>query len=581
MWQKQFLGLSRTGERKATLGLVYRFAEMVLSLVPIVVAWYIAAADHGQLAKDVPWWAIVTVLAACLVLQLLLSYKGQVLCFTGGYEIVVAFRRAAARHMRRLPMSYFLTHRSGAINALLTDDVKKVEDYFTHFLAELILSVAMAVFILALMLAIDFRLAWAAVILIPVGAFIGVRIFRVFLGMHDKQLMRYKKLSAKLVEFAEGIQTLKVYQRFNFITGPLYNQILRIKNSSMGLEIMGGKGVLVFRLCVELGVPMMFAIASILWSESEVTSTWILVFLLAYCLIHVLIDLSLYFALSLVSDQSGHAIDTYMNHSPFVAEGRTEDAGGAAADEVLAVKDVSFAYQKGGDPIIDRMSFAVKKGTVTAITGRSGCGKSTLLNLISCFYRPDQGEIYLDGRSYAQLGSEAIYRELGVVFQDSFVFAGTVLDNVKLGNEEATRGQVIEACRAAHCHDVFASLPDGYDTRIGQGGVPLSGGERQRLTIARMLVKDPAIIIVDEMTSQLDPINQYQVQMALSRLAHGRTVIVVAHRLHTIQSADQILLLDKGRIAEQGTHDQLVARNGLYHKLWQKQKGDHSLPVRR
>lgn len=179
----------------------------------------------------------------------------------------------------------------------------------------------------------------------------------------------------------------------------------------------------------------------------------------------------------------------------------------------------------------------------------------------------------LGGEDYEALGAEAIYEQLGVVFQDSFVFDGTLAENVKLGRPEATDKEVAAACEAALCADFIAAMPKGYATVLGEDGSRLSGGERQRLAIARMMIKNPGIIIVDEMTAQLDPINQYKAQQALSRLAQGKTVIMVAHRLHTIKAADQIAVMDQGRLVQLGRHEALLAEDGLYRGLWQSQTG--------
>lgn len=583
-WQRYFLGYSLIGERKSVVGLVLRLVEMLVGMVPIFVGWWLVTSV--EMKPDLPFsgYTAMGLLILCLCCQLLLSYFGQLLCFRGGYDIVVAFRRRVAAHLRNLPLGYFVDNRLGETASLLTDDTKKVEDYFTHFLAELLLSAALAVVVFGMLMAIDYRLALATICLTPLGYWGASRYFGKFMALYEAQQQRLKGLAAQLIEYAAGLSTLRIFQQFDLIVKPLFSQISSIRNASMGVETVGGIGVLLFRLSVELGVAAMFVVASHSWSTEADTdlNRWLLVFLLTYVLIHSLIELSLYFAMAGVSGPSGRRLVEMLNQPVFAPKKLSSDLHTASADFVdasgkefkpaIQLDNISFGYRPD-KAILKGISFAAQRGTFTAITGRSGCGKSTLLNLISCFYQPNMGQIYLDGVPYGSLGTEAIYQILGVVFQDSILFSGSVAQNILLGRPDASQDEVMAACRAANCHEFITALPEGYETLLGEGGARLSGGERQRLSIARMLVKDPEIIIVDEMTAQLDPINQHEVQQALSRLAAGRTVVMVAHRLHTIRSADQIIVLDQGQIAQLGKHDQLIAQSGLYRELWLSQSG--------
>jgi len=211
---------------------------------------------------------------------------------------------------------------------------------------------------------------------------------------------------------------------------------------------------------------------------------------------------------------------------------------------------------------------------VTALVGPSGSGKSTLLNLLGGFWSPDSWEISLGEVPLGKLGARDLYQRLGYVMQDVQLFDGSVLDNVRIGNPQASDEQVMAACREACCDEFVRLLPEGYHTRLGEGAQRLSGGERQRLSIARMMLKESSIIVLDEATALLDPLSQAQVQLALTRLARGKTVVMIAHRLRTVEFASQILVLDGGRIVAQGTHAQLVEQEGLYRQLWQSQEQD-------
>jgi ATP-binding cassette subfamily B protein len=233
----------------------------------------------------------------------------------------------------------------------------------------------------------------------------------------------------------------------------------------------------------------------------------------------------------------------------------------------LRFDQVSFSYP-GKLPLFRDLSFTVPQCTMTAIVGPSGAGKSTVLNLIARFWDVNSGKVTIGGANVACLGEEELASLVTVVFQDVYLFAGTIRDNIVIGRPDASQGDIEAAARAAQAHEFIMALPDGYDTQVGEGGAALSGGERQRVSIARSILKDAPIVLLDEATAAIDPTNERAIQLALARLVEGRTLIVVAHRLATIQAADQIIVLDEGRVAECGQHDTLLAQGGVYAGLW-------------
>lgn len=572
-WQKVFRNQSPEGNRQVVKGLVLRLLEMAVGLVPLILGWWaLFAIQEGRFVASKHWPIIIIVLVTCLVVQLALSYYGQMLCFTGGYNIVVSFRRKASEHLRKLPVGFFQEKRVGELNALLTDDMKKSEDFFTHFLAELLLAVGFCL-VLGMALAIlDYRLAIGVVCLMPLGLLVLRRYFRQFVVLYRDQLERLSEVSARLVEFTHSIKTLRIYNRMAVLADPLVAKISDIRSSSMKIEAVGGLGILAFRMSTELGIAVMLWAASVLWLGDNIqTPSWVLFFLLSYLFVQQVVDASTFYGYSRSANPSGEKLANLMAlpaFAPLLKEQEQRRQTFAQLD--IALNNVSFSYPGTGKILAD-ISLAIPAGTTTAIVGPSGCGKSTLLNLLSCFHLPDSGDITLGGVPYRDIGADRIYEQLGVVFQDSFVFDGTVADNIRLGKGNASTDDIVAACQSALCHDFITKLPQGYDTPLGEGGARLSGGERQRLAIARMMVKKPSIILADEMTAQLDPINQYHLQVALSRLSQGKTLVMVAHRLHTIMTADQILVLEKGRLVQRGSHDTLLGEDGLYRKMWSAQ----------
>lgn len=261
-------------------------------------------------------------------------------------------------------------------------------------------------------------------------------------------------------------------------------------------------------------------------------------------------------------------IDSAMNKLEEVDKAEYIDQSGSditLAKHDIEFKNVSFGYDSR--EILHNVSFKISQNTTTAIVGRSGSGKSTLCNLIARFYDVNGGEIKIGGRNVKDFTCDSLLRNISMVFQNVYLFHDTVKNNIRFGNPEASDEEIVEAAKKARCHDFIMSLPQGYDTMVGEGGSSLSGGEKQRISIARAILKDSPIVILDEATASIDPENEHLIQEAISELTHGKTIITIAHRLATIQNADQILVVDNGGIAQQGTHKELIGQNGVYKRF--------------
>ena len=231
----------------------------------------------------------------------------------------------------------------------------------------------------------------------------------------------------------------------------------------------------------------------------------------------------------------------------------------------IAFRDVTFSYDTV--PVLRNISFSIPQGSTTAIVGPSGSGKTTICNLIARFYDVDSGEVTVGGEDVRNMTCDSLLRNISMVFQKVYLFHDTVENNIRFGNPSATNEEIIEAAKKARCHDFITALPDGYETVIGEGGSTMSGGEKQRISIARAILKNANIVILDEATASIDPENEHLIQQAISELTIGKTVIVIAHRLATIEHADQILVIDKGQVVQKGTHRQLIQQDGLYRRF--------------
>lgn len=545
-------------------GLAYRVLERGLAIAPFFLGYVWlkdAAAGNGQ-PLSLPLLCLG--LAALLAGQMACSYLGQLNCFLGAYDLMIGYREQVIDHIGRLPLGVSQTQRAGQLAAIVTEDVKRVEDVFTHVAAELVAAASVPMIFLAVLAWVDWRLSLGLIVTLPLAIFGLNAASRFFLAKGRTKQNLLLDTSGLIVEFVTGLKTLRLFNRTALWLDRLDRRFVSIRHASLGVEAWGGGSIQLYRLCLEGGLVTLLLTAAWLADTGNLQPlTWMLFGLVAGKLLEPLLEVSA-FLTELRSMSLGEGRIRTLLEAPLLPEGTAALPPGG-----VAFQKVSFRYDGGW--VLRDVSFRAEKGSMTAIVGPSGAGKSTLLHLLARFFDPQSGSITIAGRDIRDVATDQLYRQLGIVFQDVQLFDGTILDNLRIGRPDASDEEVAAACRAAYCDAFLDRLPNGLLTRVGENGQLLSGGERQRLSIARALLKDAPILLLDEATASVDPEAQYEIQQALSHLARNRTVVVVAHRLHTIRHADQILVLDQGQLVEQGRHDELLARTGLYTTLWNDQ----------
>ncbi|MGY2374462.1 ABC transporter ATP-binding protein [Pseudomonas sp. SDO524_S393] len=562
---RQVVSIADTRSRRLWLGLGLRVLERACAIAPFFLG-FVWLVSEPALSL---WWLSIGLLGL-LAAQLVCSHFGQLNSFLGGYELMQGYRRHLLDHVGRLPLGALRQERIGQMGERLTEDVKRIETLFTHVLGELLAALAVPLLCMLVLVWVDWRLTLALLVTLPAGFWLLNRLSGFFLTAGRRKQHSFLQAAGLLVEFIAGLRTLRLFNRADAWRGRLDQQFSEIERHSLGVEVWGGSAIQLYRLCVDLSLVLLLLTASALADMGQLPlMTWLLFALVTPRLLDPLLDVAAYLSELRGLAQAQSRLQALLEIEPVEEPARTQSMEG----HVVRFREVGLRYPEQPEWALQGLNFSVEPGQMLAIVGPSGAGKSSLLHLLARFYDPQQGRIELGGVDIRELRLDQLYAACSFVFQDVQLFDASVLDNVRLGKPEASLARVREACIQAGCDGFIQQLPQGYDTPIGENGQRLSGGERQRLSIARALLKDAPILLLDEATASVDPSAQYEIQRALSRLAEGRTVIMVAHRLRTVRHADVILVLDRGQVVERGRHAALLAQGGLYAELWQQQAG--------
>ena len=528
--------------------------------------------DEAMGAKNTEklYYVVVAVIALFIVKGIAMALS-RYMMFSIGHHITYEIRRDLYNHMVRLPLSYFERIRTGQIMARSTTDVPVVQGIMIqlHHGATDSLRIIFATLCLVYL----HPTLTLSIFLIAPPVALAVRFISGRLRKIGKVIQsRLGDINSSLQETILGIREIKAFvaedrekERFGVIN-----------RDNLKMNLKGAKYQAINSPVLELMVAV--AMSIVLWLgaqrviANELTSgdfiTYLILLGQMFDPMRKLVDVFNNVKLSLAAFDR---IFLFLEE-PVTISDRKDAIELTECKGNVTFEHVSFAYSSDEEKsVLSSVNLSAPPGKVVAIVGPSGAGKSTLVNLVPRFYDVTDGSVLVDGHDVRDVSLRSLRSHFGVVPQETILFSGTVRDNISLGRPEATAGQVEQAAKDANAHEFIASLPEGYDTQIGERGLKLSGGQRQRLAIARALLKDPKILILDEATSSLDTDSEKLVQEALDRLMKNRTTFVIAHRLSTITSADTIIVLDRGKICEQGTHEELLEKEGLYHKLCQAQ----------
>ena len=510
-------------------------------------------------------WKYFGVMALFFLITLFFENLATKYTYELGYQRTAEGRIGLASHIRSLPIGFISGKSSSEILDTLMNDFAKVETATTHQLPQFFSSIFVALLCGIFFLIIDIKMGIAALIGFPV-AMLFLRLMNRFQkNMYFKTDEAKIKEQEDLEEYLNNIKTMKAY---NFITDTLRkidSDIEHVKTTNTKNEKGIGSLTTIAGMVLRVGLPLMSLVGAYLILDGSLDIETFLMFLFVGTRIFDPLDLALtnYTGLQMAS-VSGERILKLLEMKPM----KGKDALNSQND--IELTNVSFAYDKTN--VIEDVSLKIKENELTALVGFSGSGKSTLIKLLPRFYDLIGGNIKIGNIDISKVSPEEVMRKFSIVFQDVYLFRDTIYNNIKFGNETASKEEIIKAAKMAGAYDFIVKKENGFETMIGEGGSTLSGGERQRISIARAILKDAPIILLDEATASLDPDNEVAVQAAISNLIKNKTVIVVAHKLKNVVGANKIVVLDKGKVVEQGKHEELLSVGGIYKSLWDYQE---------
>nr|WP_318659494.1 ABC transporter ATP-binding protein [uncultured Treponema sp.] len=513
------------------------------------------------------------VLLGCLIAQAFLQNISDRLQSAAGFKVFADKRMQLGDHFRKLSMGYFSDGNIGKVSSVLATDMNFIEENCMMVLEDLVGFMISQGLMIGFMFYLDWRLGVVAVICLAIIMLFGNLMTRISISHSMAKQVASQTLTSAVLEFAEGIGIIKTFNMLGEKSKEMNKAFEDSCNKAIGFETAYSPWWASFMVSYGLGTAAVLFVAYLLSARGLITVEFMMGMILF--LFDTFAGMKAYYgnvARLTVTDACLDRIESVFDEAEINNEGKetlinAQDAASKGLPEI-AYQNVSFAY--GDKEALHNISFEAQKGQMIALVGPSGGGKSTIANLLARFWDVKDGSIKIRGVDIRNVPVSNLMDNISMVFQRVYLFQDTIFNNIAMGKTDATREEVIEVAKKARCYDFIMQLPDGFDTVIGEGGASLSGGEQQRISIARCMLKDAPIVILDEATASVDADNEHYIQEAISELCHGKTLIVIAHRLNTIRNADKILVINNGKIAESGTHNELIAKGGEYKKMVEK-----------
>ena len=503
-----------------------------------------------------------------VIYRIIVYRKSYLLCFERAFNVTGQFRIKLADHFRKLSLGYFNQNSTGYLINTMTNDMGSFEGVLSLALSFLMKTVTLCGLILVGTFFINWKLALAECVVLLFAVPLLRWGNRLVEQLGTKKRTMTARMVSTVMEYIKGIKIFKAHNMTSTHFERLLESLEKVRKISVQIECQMAPPTAIYSILVNFLMPLVLLGGSYLLLGGQISNESFIAFLIMSMAISgLLISFEHYYIMLKDLKLAADNLEKAMSHAPLPYQ----DDSFTLERYDVAFQKVCFSYDNG-EEVLHHISFTAPEGSVTALIGPSGSGKSTVANLIARFWDVSSGVITIGGRDIRELEPDRLLQSISAVFQENTLLSDTILNNIRVGKPDATMEEVIVAAKAACCHDFISKLPDGYNTVLAEGGASLSGGEKQRIAIARAILKNAPILLLDESTASLDADNEDRINRALDHLMKGKTVFVIAHRLNTIQNADQIILLNNGNIEEIGTHLELLKKRGHYYSMIQEQE---------
>ena len=566
MFREMLKLLTKTGKRDLIISSVFFALYGLSSIAMIVIVFSILFQifDGTSLASLYKYFIAIGLL---VVFKGICNMVADMKKHSAGFDIVQKIRERMIIKLKKFSLGFYTNERLGEINTILHKDVDNMSLVVGHMWSRMFGDFLIGAVVFVGLASIDFKLSIIMAVSVPIA------LIFLYLTIKQSEKIENQNNSALLdmvslfVEYVRGIPVLKSFSNNKSLDNELMNKTKKFGETSKAASRYKAKQLSIFGFLLDIGYLVLLTSGAILVIKGSLDVLNFIIF--------AVISKEFYKPFASMEQHYMYyvsAVDSYERLSRILYADVIPDKvnGIVPKDNDIAFENIDFSYEKD-EFKMEKLSFSIAEKTMTALVGESGSGKTTITNLLLRFYDVHKGKITLGGTDIRDIPYDELLDRISIVMQNVQLFDNTIEENIRVGKKGATKEEIIKAAKKARIHDFIMSLPKGYETDIGENGGLLSGGQRQRISIARAFLKDAPILILDEMTSNVDPVNESLIQDAITELAKNRTVLVVAHHLKTIQKADQILVFQKGNLLEKGKHGELLAKNGYYTKLWKAQ----------
>lgn len=560
---KRLLKLAGQQRRKLIASCILSVIGTALGLVPFILIYLMVLELFNPVIDQLYVWKLVFWCFAAIVLRFAFMGLSGTLSHLAAYSILYDLRIKLGKKLGMLPLGYFNEKNTGNTKTTMNEHVEKIELSIAHHLPDLTAAIVVPIFTAVFLFIVDWRMALATLAVIPVALMAQGLMFRDYKPLMKGYYDAIEKVNSTIIEYTQGMAVIKAFNQTVESFKKYKDSIEEYDDYLLKWAKRWIPPWTLYSVVVAANLVVILPVGAWLYISGSLSMpTLILFMILGIGFSAPLLKLINLFNVFQEILEGEKRINGILTEKPLLEP----EIDKIPSNFAIKFQGVHFSYN--GTEVLHDINFVVPQNTVTALVGPSGAGKTTIARLIPRFWDVNRGEISIGGINIKDMKTERLMSLVAFVFQDVILFNDTVFENIRMGREDVSEEDVINAAIKAHCHEFISAMPEGYQTIIGEQGAKLSGGERQRISIARAILKDAPIIILDEATAFVDPENEELIQDAIEKLAYRKTLIIIAHRLSTITEADQIIVLDEGKIVEKGTHEELIQAGNLYSRMW-------------